>query len=349
MERQYVQRTVKVPLVSLDKETWLRLRQLAFECSRYGNHLLTEQYAKAKGLEGLTPYTDYRDKLSSRIRDAVGRECVGIWRRLGKKILRGEQTLARFSADRALVVRDRGISIQRQGDQITIALSLEPNRAPATLFPVYMSALKRDKYLRDLLDKLTAGEHRLSKAAIQFERPGMKVFIRLSYEKEIQLDERGKREALLEANVYGQLWLRSEGQRRSLTHHVETLKKKRLEFGKITRRIGRHLKGRTRRQALLRRTDFATWSVGKVHNLTAEIVKQCAAWNCGKLLATLPVPENTEIAWHEIISQLKYKCEERAIHFEAERIVPVQETEGLEAKIKAVHAELGAEMERFVV
>src|SRR3990167_6945846 len=92
------QRTVRVPLDLVPDATWRELRQLAYRCAAYGNHQLSASYVKAKGGPVLPTYTDARGDLSAAIRDAVGREGVGIWRRLGKKILRGEQTLARFSA-----------------------------------------------------------------------------------------------------------------------------------------------------------------------------------------------------------------------------------------------------------
>src|SRR5574341_1430015 len=97
-------------------EQYIALRRLAYQCAAFGNQMLNESYAKIKGWPAGGTYKDFSATLSAAIRDAVNRECVGIWRRNGKLILRGEQTLARFSANRALVVRDRGIKIERRAD-----------------------------------------------------------------------------------------------------------------------------------------------------------------------------------------------------------------------------------------
>ena len=79
-------------------ERWRELRRLAYQCAAFANTLLTESYLKAKNQQlKFTTYTDFAEVLSAGIRDAIERECVGLWRRLGKQILRGEQTLARFS------------------------------------------------------------------------------------------------------------------------------------------------------------------------------------------------------------------------------------------------------------
>src|ERR1041385_750075 len=85
------QRTIRVPLVAVEDETWRELRRLAYLSSNYSNNMLSSSYCEAKGLKAeWTTYTDYADQLSAAVRDALGRECVGLWRRLGKKILRGE-------------------------------------------------------------------------------------------------------------------------------------------------------------------------------------------------------------------------------------------------------------------
>jgi hypothetical protein len=339
-----VQRTIRIPLAFLPDKEWLELRKLAFQCSRYGNHLLTENYAKAKGLSGLTPYTDFQDVLSAAIRDAVGRECVGIWRRLGKPILRGEQTLARFSANRALVVRDRGISIHEDH----LSLRLHPkNQAEKTVLPYYMPAIEKDWYIADTLAKLQSGEYRVSKASIKFKRPGRKVFVLLSYEKALIIKPPAERKAHLKVNEYGELWLKHEDKALSLTHTVERLKTMKRNFRGIHARLRRALKGKPRNKALLKVGSYEAWSGGVIHQLTAEIISWCQTQQCGNLLIFFPKVSAEErqhtIAWAEIASTLKYKCEEHSINFELHEFsdlnaTPAKELEKFKTEVSHVAA-----------
>jgi hypothetical protein len=66
------------------------------------------------------------------------------WRRMEKRILKGEQTLARFSVDRALVVRGNGVICQRDDDgDLELKVRLHPkNVAPATLLSVFFVGLR---------------------------------------------------------------------------------------------------------------------------------------------------------------------------------------------------------------
>jgi hypothetical protein len=108
-----VNRTVMVPLEFLPDEQWREVRRLAYQCAQYGNWSLSASYARAKGVVSIENYKESSDTLSAAIRDAVGRECVGIWRRLGKKILRGETTCARFSVGRGDVTNQP--AVKRRG------------------------------------------------------------------------------------------------------------------------------------------------------------------------------------------------------------------------------------------
>jgi len=315
---KYLQRTVKVPLEFVSDELWLSLRKLAFECSRYGNYQLNASYGKAKGWtvssESASAYQELSGVLSSYVRDALTHgECVGIWRRLGKKILRGEQTLARFSADRALVCREKkgnGINVlRRDGGNFVIALTLQPKQYSRTELPVYMPALKRDTMLRELLDKFCAGELRVSKASIIFERPGRKIFCLLSYAKP-KPEMVGGETAVLRWNESGELWLACNQRGLNLTEYFYRLWHKKIHFAGIQRRLrsclGKSGKRRTLRRILLQQS-YEEWADGPIKQLAAKIASWSREQDSGTILLT--VPKDGEIPWARIISAIKNRCE----------------------------------------
>jgi hypothetical protein len=67
-----VHRVCQVPLLTPARNQGTEPRRAACLAANFGNHLLTEWYAKSKGVQDLNPYTDYRALLSAAVRDAVG-------------------------------------------------------------------------------------------------------------------------------------------------------------------------------------------------------------------------------------------------------------------------------------
>jgi hypothetical protein len=333
-------RVVRVALAPLPDETWIELRRLAYQCAAFGNALLSEQYiaAKQKGVKFST-YTDFSDKLSAAIRDAVGREVQGIWRRLGKVILRGEQTLARFTADRAVVIRDRGVRLERRPSgskaesvEIIARLRLHPqDEGEATELPLWMGAM-RDAWYKSLIDRLTDGELRIAKGTLVFERPGHKIFLLIAYEQQGSKTERTEVwSAVLGRARIGiddeQMWLRDEaGHRKSLTDYLHRLISHKTDFADLHRRLRMGL-GRRRhsrntghlgpshraelRQALVKAGSYETWARGVLHEMSHEIVEWCVAQDVSALDWELPT--DGMLPWAGLREMAAYKAREHGI------------------------------------
>lgn len=314
-------RVVRVPLERLPDEDWVALRRLAYRCAQYANHLLSESYVTAKGGPKLPTYTDAKGDLSAAIRDAVGREVVGIWRRLGRMILRGEQTLARFSANRALVVRDRGVRLARHADAYTIVLRLHPGATEETRteLKVWMPALRRDPWLADRLARLAAGTDPITKATVVFERPGRAVFVLLSYARDdSHISSGGDHATLGPLTDDGQLWVRSAaGRARSFTDQVYRLRAMKTHYAGVHDRLRMSL-GKTRRYHDLRRSlrragSYETWAQGPLHELSHHVVAWCQREGVGSL--EWGVAEDGSLPWDRLAGMLKYKCVDAGIAF----------------------------------
>jgi hypothetical protein len=314
-------RTCRVPLKIPGPRQWTELRRFAHQSANYGNHLLTELYAGAKGLRDLHSYTDYRDILSSAVRDAVNRDCAGVWRRWGKNILSGEQTLARFSADRALAVRDRGATLARADNgALFLSLRLHPrSKGPATILRVWMPAVRRDQWLADLLGKIERREYPLTRLILAFKRPGRGIVALISYRKPIVEDAPGRHEATLWCSS-GECRLLSQERSYSLNDSVHRLAAMKLHFTSIHARLRRDLgkRGRRRvlRQALLRAGSFERWAEGPLHQMSREIIDWCREQQVGSLRWTVEGPAG-ELPWSRLAALVRYKGEEAGIRLVA--------------------------------
>ena len=314
--QRIVHRTCRVPLMIPGGKEWMELRRISYLCAHFGNHLLTESYAKTKGLGGLHPYTDYRTMLSSAVRDAVSRECVGIWRRLGKQILKGEETLARFSANRALVIRGQGVILERlQDHKLVLKVRLHPARtALATVFPVWMPAVERDLWLSKVVNNLEAGNYRLTRLALVFERPGRKVVAFVSYSKSMEAPTLSGGEAVLECSS-NDCHVRTGDQRLTLNDAIHRLAVMKAHFAGIHTRLRKHLgkpgRRRTLRISLLKAGSFEEWAQGPMHQLSHQIVE----WSLKHQVTVLRViiREPTQLPWARLEALISYKAEEAGI------------------------------------
>ena len=314
-------RVLRVPLYALPDIEWRSLRRLAYKTAQYGNVLLSEQYTKAKGFEGkFSTYTDFNTELSSAVRDAVGREVIGIWRREGRKVLRGEQTLGRFGVSRALVVRDVGIKLVRWGGgNLAVHLRLEPKPTDPMTFPVDMHAVRHWKhaYLRESLARLVNKEQKITKASVVFPKLGRKVFLFLTYEKKLdQATASHARAATFSVIADGTCKLQSEGNTLTLSDRIYRLMFMKEHFGKIHERIrsslGKAGRWRDNRIALLKAGSFEVWAQGPIHQLSRQIIKWCQTNAVGTL--AWQIEDNApSLPWHELQKQVGYKGNEVGI------------------------------------
>ena len=308
-------RVCRIPLEIPSVEKWRELRELSFHCAHFGNHLLTELYAQAKGLAGLHPYTDYRDLLSAYVRDAVGRDCTGIWRRLGRQILKGEQTLARFSAHRALVVRGEGVVLQHIGEQaLALRVRLHPRNTEPTVLPIWMAAIRRDHWLSDLVSGLESGALPIVKLTILFERPGRKLIALLAYHKVPSDRSKSGVRATLDCSN-GNCLIRCSSDSLVLNDVLYRLYTMKEHFAQIHSRLRRHLnktgRRRTLRLALLKAGTFENWAQGPLHELSRQIVTWCKDHGVGQL--ELNIAFSGDLPWTRLATLIRYKADDAGI------------------------------------
>ncbi len=322
-----VPRIVRVPLRPLPDETWRLLRRHAYQGAVYGNALLSEQYAAAKGLQAeWKTYTDHNQILSAAVRDAIGREVIGIWRREGRKVLRGEQTLGRFSADRALVVRDRGVRlVSWGGGNLAFHLRVAPKPAPLLTLPVEMRAVRgwKGTFLNLLLQKLLAGQYPLTKASVVFERPGRKVSLFVAYAKLLNPNAPPQaREAEVVVLSDCTTRLQAQGQVLTLTDRIYRLIHMKQHFERIHARLraslGKAGRRRDLRRSLRRAGNFETWAQGPLHVLSAQIVAWCQSHSVTILRWHLD-PGAPSLPWAKLQEFVKYKGEEIGLVSEPEQ------------------------------
>lgn len=325
-----VSRVLRVPVRQLPDEQWRVVRRLAYKTAQFGNVLLSEQYTKAKGFDGkFRTYTDFNTELSSAVRDAVGREVIGIWRREGRKVLRGEQTLGRFGANRALVVRDVGVKlVQWGGGNLAIHLRLEPKPAEPFTFALDMHAIRhwKHKYLSQSLERLVNKEQRITKASVVFEKLTKKIALFLTYDKVLApATASHTRTATFSVLGDGTCKLQSQGNVLTLSDRIYRLMFMKEHFGKIHERIraslGKVGRWRDNRKALLKAGSFEVWAQGPVHQLSRQIVNWCQANNVGTL--TWQIEDNApSLPWHELQKQVEYKASEIGIVSQIPSVTP---------------------------
>lgn len=322
--RKTVSRVVKIPIEypkpKVWDKTWVQLRRLAMNSASFANEMLNEKYAQAKGLSyEKTAYKDWNEELGSYTRDAVSREVQGMWKRNGKNILRGDQTLGRFTADRCLCCRERGVKLTRGKDgAFSIKLVFEPKKTGQEfVFNVYMPAVQRDDYLKKLIDKLASEVYPITKATVVFERPGRKVFLMISYSKSIVCREgiQEGRIATVQLDCDGLIYVSSEGQVLTLGNETHQIRSKKEHFEGIQRRLKACLGQRgsydRMRQVMKNTQSFSDWAQGPIHNMSRRIVNWCSSR--GVSLIVWNIPDESGLPSHQIYTQCQYKCEEAGI------------------------------------
>lgn len=310
-------RILRIPLAPLHKDLRNDLRELGYNCAAYGNCLLSESYAKAKGLQAeWKTYTDWNTKLASGVRDAINQECVGMWRRIGKKILSGQQTLARFSNGRAIVVRGSRVEVMNEGEQYSVLAKLWPASVKsATLFNVDMKAIRKDWYLASTLQKLGT-EYKVTKATILLDKD--KTYVLVAYQKPLPVATEKSATAVmgLEGTL---LRIRCEGRTLSFggnVSHILTIKE---NFAQIKERLGRDLRGRNKHEKyriFAKYGTFEQWVRGPLHQLSKAVVNWAVTQNVGSLTwETSELEDSIKFPWSEFRSLIEYKCQDVGIAF----------------------------------
>lgn len=328
-----VSRVLRVQLDGISDSAWNDLRALARECSQFCNAKLADAYAQALGY-AMPVSTERRagGRLSGDVYVALGREAFTVWRRHSGKILSGAQRLALFDADRAIVCRGeyrskgrriRCALLARDGDRYRLVMRLvKASAGPRAEFDVWWKP-QADHWISPLLASIAAGETRLLKVSIVFERPGRKVFALLTYEKAITVPPMGARAgALGPLEPDGTLWLRVQGpdgrrQEHNYSGDIARLVHMKTHFLGVRDRLKRtirrsgHGARALHRRALLKAGSFSAWSQGVLHQISHDIVARCARAGVGEL-SILPML-HADLPMAALQSQIAYKAAEAGI------------------------------------
>jgi hypothetical protein len=223
--------------------------------------------------------------------------------------------LARFQADRALVVRDRGVLLTHaESGDVFLCVRLHPkHKGSLTVFRVWMPALRRDEWLSDVLRKIEADTYPLTKLALQCRRPGRKIIALLSYRLPVTESSSGCMKAMLEY-VCGELRLPSREHTISLNDSIHRLAEMKSHFAHIHSSLRTHLgkPGSTRalRKGLVKAGTFERWAEGPLHQLSSEIIESCRRYKSGTLLWNIKEPK-PDLPRARLASLLQYKAQDR--------------------------------------
>jgi len=326
-----------VPLVYVTGEERRQLLRYAYIAARFGNQLLTSQYAQFTArqqiaalaeqhqvpekelLKAWTVYRDFADELSGYVRDAVQREVQGIWKRLFKDIMAGRQTLACFRMHRALSIRGRGVTLFKDQDSAYhFTFRFGPRSGAPTQLSVYMDTLCRNPFLEALLDKLIDGTtYEITHATIRIPRTGNKLKVLLGYRKPAvaQLVHETRALVALEAGV---LVVRCGSTMMTLGDRVYRLREMKLHLDGIQRRLRATLNRRSRRgeyrRQLAHAQSFEEWARTPLHQLSSEIVTWAQRAGAGQLVYMMP--STADLPWATLHQQLEYKSAEHGMRYE---------------------------------
>jgi hypothetical protein len=344
---QKVSRVLRVQLLDLTYADWLDLLFLSRESAQFCNATLADHFARDLGYvppNGESVFRRFAGRLSGDVRVALGREAFTQWRMHKYKVLRGEQRLAFFGEKRSLVCRAEHMSkgkrqrhgrVEFSGSNYYLNIRLV-GKSGERIIAVNGKDIEWgkkgerhrlklwwkpqvDERIAPVMDGLASGETRLLKVSFVFKRPGRKIYVLLAYEKIIEIPESGAKHATLgPLEQDGTLWLRIDGERpHNYTHWIHELLSKKEHFEDIVQRIRLRTKrsGPKHRQAyrhqLLKAGNFSNWAHGRLHQMSADIVKKLLRADVGCL--TVAPMSVGELPMYELEEKLKYKLQEIGI------------------------------------
>lgn len=331
---EVVSRIVRVPLERPDDAVWRDLVDLAREGAAFANGIIAGWWAEAHGWqpkEGQSTFKDFKGRLSGDARVAIQGEAMGVWRRLKSRILRRDQRLPAFAADRGLVVRGRyasgpgGVRVQRTGDGVEIRLLLRgADHGGWQTFAVWPSALVKDRYLAGLLDKMASGAYRCSKVTVQIDVKRRKLYALCAYDRPVPTRVSGDRTATLgPLEPDGSLLLRSAWQTRDFTRDLWEIREKKTHYEGIVRRFRRSVGRGPRWRQVYRRAlppTYEAWATGKLHQMSAAMIAWCAS--AGVSTLTIRRIEDGDWPAHQLVTMLTYKAQHVGMAVEMAKAEP---------------------------
>jgi hypothetical protein len=323
-EAGLVSRVVRVPLERPDDAAWLDLVALAREGAAFANGLIASWWAEAHGWqprEGQSSFKDFKGRLSGDVRVAIQGEAMGIWRRLKARIMRRDQRLPAFAADRSLVIRGQyaggkgGIRLEPDGAGYVLRLLIVgKDIGPWMTFPVWALALKKDRYLSSLLIKIAAGHYRCSKVTLQIDQRRRKLFALCAYDRPVPSARDGSSATLGPLEEDGSLLLRTAGATRDWTREIYEIRTKKDQYEGIIRRFRRTVgRGPGWRQIYRRNLPptYEAWARGKLHQVSAAMIAWLLA-NGANQLTIRPLNDGDWPA-HLLETMLTYKGQQSGI------------------------------------
>lgn len=208
---------------------------------------------------------------------------------------------------------------------------------------------KRARGQRAILDKVLSGEYAFKGSQIVWSDRKRKVFVMLCYEMpDNEAVELGNKTAILRpANGhpwrmrYVKISRRRGGSGRSVSAVRQKLLTQRWSRQENYRHAGSSNRGHGRKRALKWVSSFSRRWKDFVqtcnHRLTSQIVEECLTKGIGRLVYIQPGDrirgrmfmavagkvgdrtDSTSWDWHQVKTQLSYKCKEAGIHFECRK------------------------------
>lgn len=304
---RFVQRVLTVKL-DLDRDTWRRLRELAWQAMRYRNLFLRARWAEAAGLRvdpakgdphDLTKHVRREEKgeLSGAAYSAAEREVQGVWTRDGRRILAGAP-LSEWSQDASLSVRghkvqaESGIRIEQDGARFVAVASVQAQDQPGGCWlrlPI-AAGTEIDRYQAAILLDMLAWHVPIAKATISFKPARGQALIRLTYALPVTLPPLGDRVATIGpiADRGRRLTLRTEMDTLDYTHKLTRIREIKDRWDGMRRRVTAQI-GRRHGSARLKRRVLSRISTQDrlttyVHQWSREVVDWCHGQGVGTIV-----------------------------------------------------------------
>lgn len=284
---------------------------------------LRKSVARERSADGQTTFKDFAGVLSGDVRASVASEAQAAWRKSATRILRRHQRLVAFAVDRSLSIRgagswgNGGVRITRDGEGVTITLRLfGVAHGGAHTFRVWPAALRKDRYLASLLDKLASGQWRCSKVALKIDPRRRKLYAMCAYERPVpRATGRGVGATVGPLEADGSLLLRaSDGRVRDFSREAHEVRSKKAHYDGIVKRFRRSVGRGPRWRQVYRRNlppTYGAWATGRLHQLSAAMIAWCVAERVGRL-TLLPLGDGDWPA-QQLEEMLRYKGEDAGI------------------------------------
>ncbi|MGC8519833.1 MAG: hypothetical protein ACP5P4_15140 [Steroidobacteraceae bacterium] len=289
-----------------DTEQWKLLRERASDCAAYKNKHI--QACLADALKWGVPQSadkptlvrhvraTERGMLSAAAYTACETEVRKDWTRDGRKIMAGAP-LPQYRQKDSLAVATKGKNdpcvrlIETPEGKFIAAIHVHAQEYEGggwMHIPVHPKT-DRDAFRWPLLQEMALGRVPIACARVVFRLMSGKTLLQLTYSKEIAIPEPGERVATLGVvgSEVSRLLVRSERDQLDITDAVSEYLKRKDNFDLVRRRactqIGRKKGGARAKRRLFAKLSIRDWTNTHFHQLSARVIRWCAAQGVGEL------------------------------------------------------------------